>query len=344
MEIFIDEAGAFVPPTSNPRDHSLVLALIVPSARLKELQDDFLRLRDSWPTNPVEVKGSRLNEAQTAEVAQLLAQHDVFVEFQAIDMSLHPAQTVETLKERQAAAITANITPQHQPTMIRELEELAEDFRTMSNQLFVQALLTIHLVIDTVQDGTLYHVQRSPIELGRLAWTIDRKDRDLTTMERAWTRLILPAGQSQSATAPFRRLVGADYSHFSKYEINRESTDPDMVRHIQWMAESHPGKDPDRRRYLNWKRILTDDRAFTDSRDSLGVQLADIAATTLRRAFNNRLRREGWEPLGKLLIRKTVVPFVMLGTPGDPNRRLDGHATEVWRTLESQSKSMLIQE
>jgi hypothetical protein len=345
MHIFIDEAGAFLPPTSKPHAHSLVLAIIVPSGHHDQLCYDFLRLRDTWPHNAIEVKGSALTETQTAQVAQVLADHEVIVEFQALDMALHPDTVVSEFKERQADAITANVTPMHQPTIVRQLEELAAAFRTMPNQLFVQAVLTMHLVIDTVQHGTLYHVQRTPAELGRFCWMIDRKDHDLTAMERAWTMLILPAGEAQSTRSPFPRIIGADYSNFAKYEITEASADPEMVRHLAWMRETHKiDKPPANFRCLDWKRLLTEERSFADSKDHLGLQLADIAATTLRRALNRQLQQDGWELFGRLLVRKRVAPFVQIGSAASARQTLDSDATAVWHALTRHAKNMIVDE
>ena len=67
MNIYVDEAGLFVPPKTGHR-YSLVLALVIPTANEEELLYEFLRLRDGWPNKAVEIKGSKLNESQAAEV------------------------------------------------------------------------------------------------------------------------------------------------------------------------------------------------------------------------------------------------------------------------------------
>src|SRR6516164_408742 len=105
MKIYIDEAGPFVPPKGKHR-YSLVLALVVPAATEADLFYQFLRLRDEWPEKGVEIKGSKLNEKQTAQVMELLAAHEVIAEYHAIDMSLHADEVIEEFKERQAAALT----------------------------------------------------------------------------------------------------------------------------------------------------------------------------------------------------------------------------------------------
>jgi hypothetical protein len=53
-------------------------------------------------------------------------------------------------------------------------------------------------------------VQRRPSELGRFVWTIDRKDRTVTEMERLWSTLILPIGEPWSAERPLARVEGFD--------------------------------------------------------------------------------------------------------------------------------------
>ena len=50
---------------------------------------NFLRLRDSWPNNAVEIKGSKLDEVQAAQLIELISRYDVFVKFFAVDMATH---------------------------------------------------------------------------------------------------------------------------------------------------------------------------------------------------------------------------------------------------------------
>jgi|SRR5215469_7399894 len=59
MRIFIDEAGNFVAPANGQSLFSLVLPLVIPSSIENDLLQAFLRLRDTWPNNAVEIKGAR---------------------------------------------------------------------------------------------------------------------------------------------------------------------------------------------------------------------------------------------------------------------------------------------
>ena len=218
MKIYVDEAGVFIPPTGRRR-HSLVLALVVPTETEPDLLYQFLRLRDSWPEQAIEIKGSRLNEGQAAQVADLLAAHDVIAEFRGIDMQLHPSVIIDEFKERQAVALTENLTPRHPEGIVRSLRQAAQGIRALSNPLFVQAFLTIQLILNMLDVAINYHAQRRPSELGRFAWVIDRKGHSITQMEQLWSTLILPFGESWSAQRPLAIVEGFDYSHCASHQI-----------------------------------------------------------------------------------------------------------------------------
>ncbi len=341
MRIYIDEAGSFVVPQAQQGSFSLVLALIVPSASEEELFYQFLRLRDGWPKQEVEIKGSSLNETQAAQVIDLLSRFDVLVEFVALDMATHPREVIDDFKLRQAEAITAHVTREHHPEMVLQLVQIERTIRNMPNQLFVQAELTIQLILKVIQIATLYFVQRQAKELGDIAWIVDRKNHTITEMEETWTTVVLPMGERHFVRMPLDALAEADYSYFARYEID-PTTDEDMARHLDWMRVTYgdqraPRKGP----VIDLKRLLTEQQKFADSRNSLGLQLADMLASILRRALNNRLQPRGWKDFGKLVVHNPKPGwFVQLGE-GDEQRSLQGTAVSVYRALEARSKSMV---
>lgn len=343
MNIYIDEAGAFIPP-GGKRRFSLVLALVIPGATEADLFYQFLRLRDGWPAQAIEIKGSKLNENQAAQVMAILAGHEVIAEYYAIDMAQHPDEIINEFKQRQAGALTTNLTPAHADGFVRQVHNYAESIRKLANPLFVQAFLTIELILDMLDVPINYFAQRRPTELGRFTWTIDRKDRTLTEMEQLWSTLIIPFGQSRSGHH-FARIEGFDYSHLKKYEIDEDTADEEMKRHIQWMRETLPSSKPlpHPLRCIDAKRIWTEERAFQNSEDNLGLQLADITATTLCRALNGNLQEAGWKPLSQLLIRKKTAPFIQLGGAARQRLILEPHAASVWRTLDATSQAMVLE-
>ncbi len=345
MRIYIDEAGSFVVPSSaKESSYSLVLAVAIPSRVETDLFKELLLLRGSWPNQEGEVKGSKLSESQAAQVINLVSRYDVLVNFCSIDMAAHGDKFVADFKVRQAAAVIANLTPEHHPNLVSQLNGYADYIRGMANQLFVQAFVTINLILEAIQELTLYYVQRQPKELGDIAWTVDRKDRTITQMEDMWTALILPMSESHFVKKPLLSPIGANFSQFdARYGITPEKTDNEMFRHLEWLYKTHGLKPPSGgEKSLHAKRLLTEQLEFLDSRDSPGLQLADMLAMILRRALINHLQLSGWQNFGMLLVRKPGSSFLQLGGPGGPPRKLKGRAAWVFRVLESRAKSMML--
>lgn len=321
-----------------------MLGLVIPEEAEDKLFGEFIQLRSRWSQRATEMKGSRLDEAKIATVVDLLAAHGAFVEYYAIDMSLHCDEVVNAFKERQAAALTENLTPLHAEELVRSINDDADAIRKLSNQLFVQAYVTIILVLDLLPIAINYFAQRKPAELGRFTWTIDRKDRETTSMERLWATHIMPFGQARSVQFPVFRVKGFDYPFLSKYEIDEYSPDEKAREHLQWMKDalSVPEDPIGRRSFLDIKRILTDERAFRDSKDNIGLQLADICATTICRALNGNLQPAGWGPIAKLLIRKLKLPFIQFDNVNSSGVLLEPRARTVWRVLDHNSQSLFL--
>jgi hypothetical protein len=342
MRIYIDEAGSFVPPRSPRTAFSLVLALLIPAEIEKELFYEFLRLRDAWPIQAVEIKGSGLDESQAAQLIDLVSGYDVLVQFIALDANTHPEMLVTAFKDRQADAITQGITREHQPNLVLDLYQLGEAVRMMPNQLFLQAFAMWLLIIKTLREGTLYYVQRQPQELGDISWTIDRKDKTITQMEAIWSTLILPMSEKVFAREPFKAIAGEDYSSFrTRYGFTEATADTEMLRHMHWLRSFY-GTPDGPIQGIDSKRLLTEQRTFQDSRDSLGLQLCDMLAATLRRAFNGQLQPEGWKDFGKLLIRQHNPSdgFIQLDPGGEVY--MPTHTKKVWQTLDRKAKDMLV--
>jgi hypothetical protein len=340
MRIYIDEAGNFVVPQNHLSSFSLVLALVIPSTSEAELFYEFLRLRDSWPEQKIEIKGSSLDEHQAAQVINLVTRFDVIAEFIAVDMGTQMAAVINELKNKQADAVTKHLTHEHLPEMVDELKNMSLKIRRMSDQLFVQAFLTIELILRVIQVATLYYVQRLPIELGDITWFIDRKQRTVTEMEEVWSSLISPVSEHHYAKNPFITLRGFDYSYFhNRYQVQQSDA---TQSHLEWMDTTYGhGEGLDRDQVDDAKRILTEQQSFVDSLDFLGVQLADLLATILRRALNGHLQQAGWEQFGKVLVKNQKNKSSFLSFGRGPSV-LEGHAAKVAEVLVSESKDMFL--
>jgi Protein of unknown function (DUF3800) len=304
---------------------------------------EFLRLRDTWPNQNVEIKGSKLDESQAAQVISLVLRYDTLIQFIALDANTHLDPLVEEFKNRQADGVTANITREHHPGPILHLHQLGEAVREMPNQLFLQAFATWELIIRTIREGTLYFVQRQPEELGDIGWVVDRKDRTITQMEDTWSTLILPLSENAFAEKPLTCIMEEDYSHFdARYGFTEATADPEMLRHTQWLNSVY-GKPKAAKESvgINAKLLLTEQLTFQDSRDSLALQLTDMLAAILRRALNDRLQFAGWKDFGGLLVRQRQAGdgFIQLGPGRDVP--MVGHIRKVCQALHARAKDMI---
>src|SRR5687767_2509364 len=124
MHIFIDESGTFL-ASPGGTGISLVGALTIPGQRLAKIEAKYARIRSRLPTVRGEVKGRLLDEAQVADVVDLLRRNEALLELVAIDMNTHDTNDIELHKLNQARGVTNQLTDKHHPNLRKELEALA---------------------------------------------------------------------------------------------------------------------------------------------------------------------------------------------------------------------------
>lgn len=334
MHLFIDESGVFSNPRGQDEAVSVVGVLCVPSRRLSELTAKFLRLKEKWGAGGAEVKGSQLAEHQVKETLVLLRKHDARAKLAIIDMGLDPKAAIEAHRDRQADRITACLTPQHQPSLRRELEALQERVRKLPPNLYAQLVVLVEVVADALQNFTLWHAARDGRELSDFHWAADPKDRKLTEYEELWQLLVLPFIQSRSLEQPLAMMDGGDYSHFARFIKV-------LPERPSWLP---PGTVPPSSpfKYPDPKLILKEDFQYPQSKDNLGLQLADIVVTTLRRALKGTLQSPGWQPLGGLLICEKAGTIKAIGLHEGRGKELVGRTyAGVLSWLHENASSML---
>lgn len=312
MHIYMDESGSFLQPQTRHRV-SAVGALVVPGSQAEALFDEFRSLLKVWK-KAGEVKGSRLNEREIAAVIELVGRYDVLFDARGIDMGQHDASRIASFQDKQSSAVTEHITAAHHESW-REWGTATEaSLRELSPQLFTQCMLTIYLVLDLIQVATFYYVQRRPEELGHFRWRVDPKDPTRRTeLEKVWTNIILPMGQTRSVGDPFATLEGCDYSAFRPYFIDRKDMPDSMVQHLS---------DSPNDGGLDFTKLLLEDLDFPNSPSEVGLQIVDILLAAFCRALNGTLQEPGWEMLGRLMTQapnnRSRISFLRL----DPNESI----------------------
>jgi len=290
VQIYIDESGTFVPPR-RPYRISAVGALVVPDRDADALFHAFEELAAPWRQGGQEVKGSALSETQIAGVIELVGRYEALFDVRGIDMGLHDAERIATFQDRQARAVTAQITAEHGPDWQRWGAETEARMRGLSPQLFVQCMVTIYLVLDLLQAATIYYAQRMPEELGSFRWFVDPKASTRTELERLWTDVIMPMAQTQSTVEPFGTMERCDYSHFARYYVAPEALPTELAE--QMRDKPHDGG-------IQLKEIMAD-LTFPNSATTTGLQIVDILLSSFCRGLNETLGERGWSMLGRLM-------------------------------------------
>lgn len=291
MNIYIDEAGSFVKPPENKCAISAVGALVLPENKTKIIFSKFDALKNKWGYKDTEVKGSQLDEFQINSVIEILQKYNVMFEVVATDMNIQDDKKVTAHKLDRAHKMVSCITEEFNDILVANLHKTKEEIESLPNQLYMQASLTIELLIQVFQKTMLYYSLRKPKELEFFNWVVDAKNQNITTCEKIWNTLVLPLAQSQSFENPLLMIKEGDYSYFFK---NRESGD------IPNYLTKHMGtKDPNDFFELN---SVYSNIKFENSKDHIGVQLADILTTAIRRSMIGNLQKSGWKNFRNIMI------------------------------------------
>lgn len=300
MHIFIDESGVFTIPGILPGRRkwafSCVGALVIPGHSLNEVFTEFVELKRLWGVKAVdEIKGSKLSESQFAQFVNFLSGYDVMGEITAIDMAMQTPSGILNHKNEQALGVVKHITSEFSDTLKSSLYETQKRIEKLSSPLYLQAVCGFELVHHILRKSTLYYAQRSPKELGDFNWEIDAKQNAITEYERLWQLIVKPILQSKSFREPLIQLVEADYSYFNKY-TGQYAEIPD---HLRGATAHKIGPFP----YVSINKLFDKNVKVERSIRSLGLQMADIFVSNIRRAMNGNLRREGWNNVGALMVR-----------------------------------------
>jgi len=308
MNIYIDEAGVFVKPSQNKSAISAVGALILSEKKEKIIFSKFEALKTKWGFKDKEAKGSKLSESQVASVIDILEKYNVMFEIVAIDMNIQNDDGVTVHKLDIANKMISCITDEFNETLIKNLHNTKEEIESLPNQLYIQVSLTIELLIQVFQKTMLNYSLRKPKELEFFKWIVDAKNLNITTSEKIWKTLVLPLAQSRSFEEPVLMIKEGDYSHYYK---NRKSGDIP-----NYLSEHVKDKDPNNFTELN---SVYSDIKFEDSKNNLGVQLADILITSMRRSMNGNLQKKGWENFRKIIVMGQKQSITLLNMDEESN-------------------------
>ena len=289
MHIFLDESGTFALPAPGTFSPSIVGALVVPDFKLAKLEQRYARLRHRLPKDAGEVKGRLLNEAQVAQVVDLLRRNSGLFFAHVIETGLEDKDLIRLHREGAAEAMTKHLTDRHFDSLKADVWARRRQLEEMSVPLYLQYALMSELLTDVLRTATLYWAQRRMPEIISFRWMVDGKSPDGQTKAEEWWDIVKGASvQSKLAREPLIALEGLDYSAFDEKfrgptpQYLRET----IVPHDQSFS-------------LN---LMLDEHFTFSSGNDFGLELVDILTNATRRALKGNLSEAGWRGIPGLMV------------------------------------------
>ena len=330
MNIYIDESGIFSNPASNKVAVSCVSGLVIPEIQQERIFNEYENILKVWNTSGNELKGSSLDESQVATIIEILRKYDVLLEIVGIDLSMHKDSDITKHKELQADKLVANLTSKHSKESIENMKRLQGILKQLSNQLYIQSVLTFQLIQSVLNTSTLFYCQRYPKELSAFNWIVDAKEIKRISYEDYWSTTVAMYLQSMSIKQPLITYESGDYSFFKRFYSDEI---PEYLKGIVVKEENNL--------ILNATMILKESLIFSDSKSNYGLELIDILANSFCRAIKNNLQIIGWDKLGNLIVNKNkdTIKFVSLSTQSG-ERSVKVNYANVVEHITNNSKSL----
>lgn len=334
VNIYIDESGSFV---SAPAEGSwnVVAALAAPESARRVIENAIktLKLASSTPKSG-EVKLNALTESQYLNFLHDLAKTHALLFATATDAGLNSPDRVARHQQIQVAKVRENIPRMRFEGGRQGVTLLANQLEGISPQLYAQLVCQVDLLHDVVRRSINYFAQRIPGTLSEFRWRIDQKNTSKTNYEDAFEKIAPALLQTRSFREPGARVEGFNYRHFTQYEFP-EGKAPDYLEVEYGVRVEHA---------LNVQKLIRGNLKFEDSRQSVGIQAADLLASGVRRclrggfASNNAVA----EALGRLTLQNEREKFpVHLVGFSDVEGDVDETASRAVKAMRKRSRAML---
>lgn len=291
LKIYIDESGSFVHAT-HLNSWNLTSALVVPASdkRLctKALRE--LKFGNGFKYND-EIKLKNVSESSYLIFLNKLSKTSCTLYSVATDAGAQSVEDTKAHRDIQADKIEEHKDKMQFATMAKSLEDLANQVRNLSPQLYLQLLCQTHLMSDVVRKSVLFYVQRCPKQLNAFQWRIDEKTAGISNYEQSFRSLVPPFLQSESLKKPDIHVTDFDYSAMDQFLYTKD-TKPTYLKEHYGIETSPDGG-------LNIGKLVWDDFEFIDSKNDEGVQIIDLIVSGLRRTLRGDF--ENGEPISEAL-------------------------------------------
>lgn len=327
MHLFIDESGTFVPGVGRAEAWCVVAAYVVPEAQRRAAEEVLrqLKRREGRVTSREIKLRDVTSESNYLAFLDELAALDGTLYASAVDAHRNSLTAVSQHKAHQVEALLENIPIIHDAHVRSAFQARAERFSRLSPQLYLQVVCQYQLLAAIIRQAVMYYVQRHPATLGRFRWRADQKNSMNSIFDESFRDHAGPMLQSISLKEPAPMLIGADYRHFQRFRFRDGA--PAYLKNTYGL-EVGDG--------FNVAMVMHEDFSFVDSAMNVGVQIADLLASGLRRCLRGGFvdNVAAATALGRLLVEAPDgdPPIVLLSL--DQGDAVDRHAPAfeaVWR-------------
>jgi len=279
MHIFIDESGSFV-YTPDKAAWSSICALVIPEGSLAEAESALAAFKKE---NGIELSGELKLGALNDEMSYFrlllrLARTKCTLFGVVTDAHTNTPEAVKIHKESTVSGMLVNKEKMIHEGGRKAVQHAADSVLSMPDQLHIQLICQIKLMQLVVWQSVLYYGLHEPKALSAFVWRVDRKALEKKTeYEKIFEELSPAYLQAMSLADPIITVVGFDYSHMDTY-VYAQGEAP------SYLKESY-GVELDLTGALNIGKIFRENIEFVNSKESFGIQLADLLSAGLRRCL-----------------------------------------------------------
>lgn len=334
MQIYIDESGSFV-SAGSPGSWNVVAAVVAAESARTTIEKCVKALKLSVSAGIAsEVKLKDIPEARYLSFLDELSQAQVLLFSTATDAGYSALDRIA----RHQKMLVENVRDQI-PRMRYEggrlaLRTLADQIEAVSPQLYAQLVCQVDLLHDIVGRSINYFAQRVPGTLSEFRWRIDQKNTSRTIYEDAFEKIAPVLLETRSFREPGVRVRGFDYRRMSTYEF-------EGGRPPDYLATEHGIHVEDA---VDIQKIIRGNLKFEDSKRSLGIQVADLIASGLRRCLRAGFQdnRAAAASLGRLMLQNRVGSNpINLISFAEKDNAVDSAASAAVKEMRNHSRPMI---
>lgn len=307
MKIYIDESGLFDAHTKMERIDKAwcaVGALTVPHFSEKQVQAALAELKRDLGIEPhEEIKNPRPSpdSPEFIKFLEKLKKAKCTLHAVTTNRFLFDDQKTKAHKQSQIAGrenylklVKPEMEGQSFMLLRQEADRIIQLIQKSSIQEYNQIIFQAALVAFMLDKALTFYAIHAPKELSRFSWVIDQKNREMKVFETLYLALMPPFVQANFKIEPRGIPVTAknDHRYFLK---NYGGSTPFAPMSREELAERKKiyGMDyseiTSSMMSFNFQKLLDHDSKFADSKETLGLQVADLVISGLNRLLKGNV-------------------------------------------------------